>query len=507
MLTSILRNRALYLCSLAAAAAGALVFALAPWESVGAPLFIGLLAGGLALGLVLLDSPAEERRFVVRLFLVALGVRLLAAALFHWVIGGNGEYIYSDATTYDRVAWALAQSWRFPGAAPEGLGAAAFLADDIYPRLLAGLYFLLGHANAAAIVINTIFGASSVYLVYRIAAMLFGPVTARWAGWLTAFYTGFWLWEMMTMKDALSLFLILLFFLGLYRVWQTVILPDRNPAQWAGAAGWTAVMIAIFFAAGVLREYVPVILAGAVVLLPLAEFLKSGKFWRWGLVIGVAVLLLILFWPRISNCPLYNIPVTAESTLFQIVEVPDTSTVGALTAWIGTHPAGFLRYLGLTIFSTALAPYAWLLPGTLPEVARFETYMIAFPGMWLWYLVLPFSILGIRESVRRTSGSAWPLIFYAAAIFLVVSILIPREYRHRDMVMPFALMLAAEGLVFSRRWWLAGLIVWIPLIGFIAWKLNSILPLLLLVLAAVAAGILWHFRMRRRREGKMVRLV
>jgi hypothetical protein len=507
MLISILRNRALFLCSLAAAAAGALVFALAPWETIGAPLFTGLLTGGLALALVLGSSPAEERRFVIRLFLVALGIRLLAAALFHWMIGGNAGYLYSDANTYDRVAWTLAQSWRFPGAAPVGLGAAAFLADDIYPRLLAGLYFLLGHASAAAIVINAVFGASSVYLVYRIAAMLFGPVTARWAGWLTAFYTGFWLWEMMTMKDALSLFLILLFFLGLYRVWQIVILPDRTPAQWVGAAGWTAVMIAIFFAAGVLREYVPVILAGAVGLLPLAEFLKSGRPWRWGLVIGAAAILLVIFWPRISNRQLYNIPVTPESVLFQITEVPDTSTVGALTAWTLAHPAGFIRYLGLTVFSTALAPYAWLLPGTLPEVARFETYMIAFPGMWLWYLVLPFSILGIREGVRRTQGAAWPLIFYAGAIFLLVSILIPREYRHRDMVMPFALMLAAEGLVFSRRWWLAGLIVWIPLIGFIAWKLHSFIPLLLLVFAAAVALILWHVRIRRRREERLVRLV
>jgi CDP-diglyceride synthetase len=204
---------------------------------------------------------------------------------------------------------------------------------------------------------------------------------------------------------------------------------------------------------------------------------------------------------------LYNIPVTPESTLFQITEVPDTPTVGALAAWIGKNPAGFIRYLGLAVFSTALAPYAWLLPGSLPEVARFETYMIAFPGMWLWYLVLPFSFLGMWEAIRRTRGAALPLIFYTAAIFLLVSVLIPREYRHRDMVMPFALMLAAEGLVFSRRWWLAGLIVWIPLIGFIAWKLHSILPLLLLVLAAAAAVILWHIRIRRRREDKMVRLV
>ena len=162
--------------------------------------------------------------------------------------------------------------------------------------------------------------------------------------------------------------------------------------------------------------------------------------------------------------------------------------------------------MGLTMFSTALAPYAWLLPGTLPEVPRFETYMIAFPGMWMWYFLLPFAFLGIREAVRRSRGGVWPVLFYAAAVFLVVSIFIPREYRHRDMIMPIALMLAAEGLVFSRKWWLAGLVVWIPLIGFIAWKLNSIVPILLVLGAAAAAVAVWHLRMRRRREDQLVRL-
>ena len=443
---------------------------------------------------------------MVRLFLVALGVRLAAAALFHWGIGGNEGYIYDDASTYDRLAWTLARAWHIPAAAAVNVGSLNYLLDDIYPRLLAGLYFLIGHATAAAIVINTVLGASSVYLVYRISALLFGPVTARWAGWLTAFYTGFWLWEMMTLKDPLFLFLILLFFLGLYRLWNNLVLPDKTPVRILRGAGWAAVMIAVYLLTGQLREYIPVVLAGAVGLVLLVEFLKNGRPIRWVLVIGSALVLLVALWPKISAHILIDVAITPDSALFQIAEIPDSKTVGSFAAWILAHPAGFVKYMGLTMFSTALAPYAWLLPGTLPEVPRFETYMIAFPGMWMWYFLLPFSILGIREAVRRSRGGIWPALFYAAAVFLIVSIFIPREYRHRDMIMPIALMLAAEGLVFSRRWWLAGLIVWIPLIGFIAWKWNSFVPVLLVLGAAVAAGLVWHLRMRRRREDQLVRL-
>jgi hypothetical protein len=506
MMMRILKRQGLFWLSTLLAAAGALGFAFLPWETAGAPLFILLLAGGLALGLALFDSPAEERRFVVRLFLVALGVRLAAAALFHWMIGGNEAYIYSDASTYDRLAWTLAKAWHGSGSAVVNFGQVNLLLDDIYPRLLAGLYFLIGHATAAAIVINTVLGASSVYLVYRISAMLFGPVTARWAGWLTAFYTGFWLWEMVTLKDPLFLFLILLFFLALHRLWNILVLPDKTPARILRAAGWVAVMIAVYLLAGQLRDYIPVILAGAVGLVLPVELLKNARPMRWVLVIGSALILLIVLWPVISARHLFYVTIGPDTALYQITEVPDTKTIGSFMAWILAHPAGFVKYMGLTMFSTTLAPYAWLLPGTLPEVPRFETYMIAFPGMWMWYFLLPFALLGIREAVRRSRGGIWPMLFYAAAVFLIVSIFIPREYRHRDMMMPMALMLAAEGLVFSRKWWLAGLIVWIPLIGFIAWKLNSYIPILLVLAAAAAAVFAWHLRVRRRREDQLVRL-
>src|SRR4030042_4954212 len=117
-----LQRQILFGLSALLAAAGALGLAFLPWETAGAPVLMILLAGGLALGLALLDSPAEERRFVIRLFLVALVVRLAATALFHWAIGGNDNYLYDDSKTYDRVAWTLARAWHAPepGAAAVG---------------------------------------------------------------------------------------------------------------------------------------------------------------------------------------------------------------------------------------------------------------------------------------------------------------------------------------------------------------------------------------------------
>jgi hypothetical protein len=491
--------------SLLIAAAGALAVAFLPWETIGAPMLSVLLFGGMAVGLALRDSPAEERRFVIRLLLVALAVRLLAALLFGLALGGGGSYLPSDAVSYDRAAWVMARNWRSPALPPEGLGPLEFIFDDFYPRLLGGLYFLLGHSPAAAVALNGVLGASTVYLVYRIGAMLFGPVVARWAGWLAVFYTGFWFWEMMTLKDALFLFLILLFFLALYRIWGFLVRPDRSGAHLLRAALWGAVLVLIFLAAGEIRVYVPLLLLIAAGLLPVASFLRPDGRGRWILVIGAVAVVLAVFWPKIMSRGLVPVAVNPDSMLFQVTELPATENVGVFLEWVLAHPAGFARYMALAVFSSALAPYAWILPGTLPEVPRFEPGMIAFPGMWMWYLLIPFTLFGTLQAVRRTRGEAWPVVFFAAALFLLFSFFIPRESRHRDMIMPFALLFAAEGLVYSRRWWALGLAVWIPLTGFIAWQLNSIVPILLAGVLAAAGLFVWHIRIRRRMDARLVK--
>jgi hypothetical protein len=84
-------------------------------------------------------------------------------------------------------------------------------------------------------------------------------------------------------------------------------------------------------------------------------------------------------------------------------------------------------------------------------------------------------------------------------------VFIPREYRHRDIVMPMALLLAAEGLVYSRKWWAAGLIVWIPLIGLITWKLNSLVPVLLMAGLAAIGILFWNLRRKRERDAWLVK--
>jgi hypothetical protein len=306
------------------------------------------------------------------------------------------------------------------------LGSLVWLKNDAYPNLLAGLYYAIGRSPAAAIAINTVLGAASVYLVYRISVILFGPVPARWAAWLTAFFSGLWLWGMMVMKDTVFLFLILLFFLSLYRCWNLLSLPDHSRRRVLRAAGWAVILVAAWISAGAFRSYARPVLALSAVLLPIIGFLRTDRVWRWIAVFGAAAILLILFLPQIISYPLPPVALGTQSQLSKWTVVPETGTVGSFISWIVGHPMDFGKYLLLAASSTLLAPYAWILPGSLPEVPRLEPYMMAYPGLILWYAMLPFAAFGLYQALRRSKGEALPLIFFAAALFLVVSIFVQR---------------------------------------------------------------------------------
>ncbi|MGD0807068.1 MAG: hypothetical protein ABSA10_06335, partial [Anaerolineales bacterium] len=247
-------------------------------------------------------------------------------------------------------------------------------------------------------------------------------------------------------------------------------------------------------------DYAGLAVAVAGATLPVVWFLRSGRMVRWLTFLAAATVCMVILWPTIASFSLPSVAVNTQSLLFQTTDVPETGTVGAFLGWIISHPAGFVVYLVLSTISTALAPYAWIFPGTLPGVSGFDPSFIAFPGMWLWYAMIPFSILGFFQAVRRSRGDVWPVVVCGAGLFLVFSILIPRESRHRDMIMPFALMLAAEGLVFGWKWWYLGLVFWVPLTGLIAWKLHSPLPILFAAVIAVAAWIVWQVRKRATQE-------
>jgi hypothetical protein len=482
----------------------AFLIAWLPWESLGAPLAVLLAAATIALGLIALDSNAEERRFTMRLFGVALGVHVLALSIFWIAAGGRLTYWLDDARAYDIVGWAIAQAWHSGLAEPTGLGSLAWVAKDTYPQLVGAFYFILGHAPAALLIFQAVLGAGCVYLTYRIAAQLLGSVTARLAGWLVIGYTGFLLYSVNELKDSLALLLILLCIYSWYRIQQQVDRPSRWQEKIPAFLCWAIIGFVSLAGIQSLREYIAQIIMGAWGLGVCHLLVRYSRRWWWLTVLALSLLAIaILVWqfPAILAKTLPPVAVAPGSTLLSVAQVPLTDTVKVLLHWIRTRTLSFSWFMLTASVSTLIAPFAWIFPGSIPGAPHWSVYFISYPGMWLWYACIPFAAYGVVSALRRTRGDILPVLFFAGVMFLVFSLLIPRETRHRDMIMPFALIFAAEGFMYARRWARAGLLFWIPLIGFMAWKMDMLLPaiiLMTLVLLVVFAAFIRRQRNARR---------
>jgi hypothetical protein len=478
---------------LAAAGLLALTIALLPWEQVGAPLGILCLLAACAWLAIRWVEPRANHKQALTLFFGSLFLRLTASGLYAAWVGAGGWL--DDAIAYDRVGWALAQAWK-TGAELQGIGGLEWVANEPFARIVAAVYWVVGHSPAAVIVLNAVLGASAVYLTYRLGSELLGEPVGRLAGWMCALYTGFWVYSLMPLKDSLIMASTFFFF------WTLQRLTSQAPSA-ARIIGWGGATLVAGVAIVVMRDYVFIVagLGGAVYLFARAV---QAKRLRWFLAIGLLALAVALF-PIARRLADLTLPLGnfgAGSFLSGYFgDLPPSSTVTGLITWGLGHPLSFATYLGLSLTSTVLAPYAWIVPGAIPAAPAFGPYTVGFPGMWLWYLVLPFAVLGVGSSMRRSRGGIAGLLTFAALLLVLFSLTIPRESRHRDLIMPVFLLLASAGLEFDWRLKRLAWFAWVPLLFAAVVKLDAWVPLLASAAsAAIVAAMIWIGELRKRRR-------
>ena len=133
--------------------------------------------------------------FVV--FGVALALRLLHLAIY----SQNPMFRHPvlDPRYYDE--------WGQRIAGGDWLGEAVFEMAPLYPYFLGALYSVFGHEYVAVCFVQSLLGAATCWLIYRIAHQLFGSAPALVAGVVAAIYPIFVYYDVMIMKTTPGMFL------------------------------------------------------------------------------------------------------------------------------------------------------------------------------------------------------------------------------------------------------------------------------------------------------------
>jgi hypothetical protein len=149
------------------------VIFLKPAEAPGALAFCALVS---VPTIILLARTHQEKTFILRLFVIAVLVRIMLATIIF--VGNYEEFFGGDANTYDIFGQSLAQSWhgddyhtqKYASFVASGASAWGML------YLVAAVYEVIGPNMFAIQLINAAVGAITAVVVYYSAQTLFSNI-------------------------------------------------------------------------------------------------------------------------------------------------------------------------------------------------------------------------------------------------------------------------------------------------------------------------------------------
>jgi hypothetical protein len=385
--------------------------------SAAAALGIGLYAAVLGAAVLLLLRRAQASHVLAPL-IAALVVRLVVMAVAHVVSvsQGDGGFFYLDDKGYDLSGRQIAEQWRDGNLidirTKEYTGSLAFG----YEAFVAGIYTLVGNHPIAVKLANVVLSAASVLLAAKLGRDVLGAAAQRRVAWLVGLWPMLVWWSATMLKEALVGFLLLATLVAAFRF-------PRLQALAAAAAAFT--MLAITRA--------PVAIAVGLALVAgfgLAAFRRRRDVDRRALgMLGGGALALVLV----------TIVAVGRGDPIAVLAQFEFS-VRHITQFYGTgNPVD----VPLDVARTLAAPHPWVF-----DAASHTWDRALYPGMWLWYALLPAAAFGAWR-LRRTLDAV--LVAVPIAVVLILdAFLVGPAFRQRSTIEPLVLVLVIAGFTSWR---------------------------------------------------------
>lgn len=347
-----------------------------------------------------------------------------------------------DLLRFDRISWQLARSGQIlnvqhlEGPAIYVLNASIFQIFGHNPLIIRGVYVFL-------VCLITVFS-------YKLAKDLFGSVSAKYTGILVAFYPNFFIYSALPHKE------ILVTFIGVFTIWNLLLgIRHLEPV------GWLFGGIGFLFLYWSRPEVAIIILLIALFYL---VYRRLGISW---LQKGLLVMTLLFL--------IFCIGVTAErfssnyrTGVYKGLRLLEPSNLisqlkGIKESQKRFESGGLGDYLLYASYPERLIigfPYMLIKPfPPWKTLTRFGQQTLTTSGTLVWYLIMPFSIIGVLESLRTFQKDYLLIILVPVLVLAAVALFYGAETaRYRVQIMPYLLVLAGLGIKVKRKyhqviWW------------------------------------------------------
>jgi 4-amino-4-deoxy-L-arabinose transferase-like glycosyltransferase len=383
----------------------------------------------LTFGWVLRERDPEVRAWLLRLVVLAIGVRFAVMVAVHYYFPVN--FFALDSIAYERVGAALSTHWRGLGPAPRVPG------DPLLPTYyhLNGIFhYVLGDSAMGAVVLNMFAGVWTVILTFTLGREILGKEVGKTAALLTAFFPSLVLWSVLNIRDSLAGMAVVL--TVLYGV-RTFRMPRPENLL---ILGFGVVLLTA------LRDYMGFLCLAGLALGAVAA-VRPGRLFSTLAGGTVLVLFLSLIADRLDLFPteVLEDPLGAATRMRGGLQQGATSAFGTTE---GTETmGGAIRYLPLGFSFLLFAPFPWALETALQTAAAPETF--------LWYPIFLVAMNGMRHAILR--GSHLSVIPISVLLIVTTSYALVEgnfgtAYRHRAQIMPLFFLFAGVGWVMLKPW-------------------------------------------------------
>ncbi len=391
-----------------------------------------------ALGGFLIFQIKEDRKFLLRLFIAALLVRVLLGTLIY--VFHLQEFFGGDAFTYDFFGDALLRTWAGEkyyqtmvdlftgGGKSSGWGM-------IY--MVAAIYKVVGRNMLAIQYVNCVLGAATAPIAYLIALEIFpNKRMARTCALLSAFFPSMALWSAQGLKDGPIVFLLAVSMLA------TLKLGVRLNAKYL-------VTLALALCSLItLRFYVFYIVVVAVA----AAFILgrrplSAKSFARQFIIMITIGLVLAYF-GVSRYA--SVQFETFGSLRQLQVMRQDAARSAQSGFgedvdVST-PGGALSAIPLGFSYLLFAPFPWQFGS--PRA------LITLPEMIVWWCCIPLLVLGLWFTIKHRVRQVAPILIFTTLLTLTYSVLqgnVGTAYRQRAQLLIFYFVFVAVGFVLVKE--------------------------------------------------------
>jgi hypothetical protein len=386
---------------------------------------------------LLVSRVDQDKAFLIRLFIMALYVRMLVGTLI-FVFRLQG-FFGGDAFQYDLFGFALLKSWGgdqyytalvnyFMGLESGGGWGMLYLVGIVYG--------MVGRNMLAIQFLNAVMGAATAPVIYLCARHVFGNMrVARVASLFVAFYPSLVLWSAQGLKDGPIVFLLATSMLA------ALELGARFNTR------YFILLICSLFGLLSLRFYVFYMMVAAIggaFVIGMRAITAQSFMRQFIVIVGIGLSLTylgVLRYASVQYETYGNLEAVQRSRLDQTQgqsgfsqDIDVSTTSGALSA----VPMGLLYLL--------FAPFPWQLASLRQS--------ITLPEMLIWWASFPLLVLGIWFTVKFRLRQASPILIFTPMLTLAYSLFqgnIGTAYRQRAQLLIFYFMFVAVGFVLLQE--------------------------------------------------------